>query len=316
MRIAVVTCCSTSWLPYALATHYSVSRNVGLAVDHFAITDDAGMAKATALTEKFNAHYGLSIRHECIKHEALAGYHVGASNTSTLYRLKLPQILPTDYDRVLHLDSDLLILRPLDDLLTSGMGGMPMAAVDDVWISLSDHTVAVNIRKAIGFTADDTYFNSGVMLFDWKKIVSAQIMEKALAILRHDNLLFPDQCSLNKVMRKSWKSLPIEYNWLNLFDDILDADPVIRHFTDNRKPWSDKCRSRDSAHRKFYSGVLENLGLEPLPATSLPILANRVQAMRQRLKTRWKVWFRNKPDEMRQLREYVHHKVPRLSARR
>ena len=49
MKIAIVTCCTTNWLPFALATHHSVARNLRLEADHFAVTDDADVPEANVL---------------------------------------------------------------------------------------------------------------------------------------------------------------------------------------------------------------------------------------------------------------------------
>jgi lipopolysaccharide biosynthesis glycosyltransferase len=316
MKIAIVTCCTTNWLPFALATHHSVARNLRLEADHFAVTDDADVPEANALIGKFTSRHGTQIRHEVLNDEILAGHHVGGVTISSLYRLKLPQILSTEYDRVLYLDSDVLVLGLLDDMLRSDMGGMPAAVVNDVWLNLKGHKLASNVRAAIGFGPDDVYFNSGVMLLDWKKVVSTNIMEQALAILRHDDLRFADQCALNKVLRNNWMELPLEYNWISIVDDCLRADPVIRHFTDPRKPWSDKFRRKDKAHRRFYSNLFVSLGLAPMQMQGMATYARHAKTTYRELRKRFKNWLKSKPNDMDQLRRYVRDKGYRLSAKR
>jgi lipopolysaccharide biosynthesis glycosyltransferase len=312
MKIAIVTCCTSNWLPLALATHHSVSRNLNLAVDHFAITNEKDLPEARALLAKFTDHYGLPIRHEHLTDGIFEGCHVGICTTSSLYRLKLPQILPDDYDRVLYLDSDLLALKPLDELLLADMDGKSLAAVDDIWVNMSTHKLATDIRNAIGFTTENVYFNSGVMLFDWKKAVSEKVMEQALAILRHHDLYIADQCAMNMVLRGGWKAMPLEYNWINRVDDCLRTDPVIRHFSESGKPWSDKFRRKDTAHRKSYSDFFVSLGLAPLPPSSMATYLRHASMTYHDLRKRFKRWRKNRPDEVRQLREYVRQKVRRL----
>lgn len=316
MKIAIVTCCTANWLPFALATQASALRNLGLAADHFAITDDKDLAESTALIRKFSSLHNVQIRHEVLNDEIFAGYHVGGTTTSSLYRLKLPQILSAEYDRVLYLDSDVLVLRPLDAMLQSDMDGRPAAVVDDVWLNLQGHKLASSVRAAIAFGPDDVYFNSGVMLLDWKKIVSAKIMEQALALLRQHNLRFADQCALNQIMRNNWKPLPLECNWISIVDDCLRADPVIRHFTDPRKPWSDTFRRKDTAHRKFYSDFFVSLGLAPLPTQGMAIQARQAKTAYRDLRKRLRNWLKGKPNDVDGLRRYVRDKGYRLPARR
>ena len=312
MKIAIVTCCTTNWLPFALATHHSVSRNLALAADHFAVTDDTGVPEATDLIGKFTSRHRTQIQHEVLNDEIFSGLHVGGTTISSLYRLKLPQILSTEYDRVLYLDSDVLVLQSLDDVLQSDMGGMPAAAVNDVWLNLKGNKLASSVRAAIGFGPDDVYFNSGVMLLDWKEVVSTKIMEQALAILRHDDLHFADQCALNKVMCNNWKEMPLKFNWISVVDDCLRADPVIRHFTDPRKPWADTFRRKDTAYRKSYSDFFVSLGLAPLPPSGMATYVRHASIAYHDLRKRFKRWRKNRPDEVRQLREYVRQKVRRL----
>ena len=79
MKIAIVTCCTTNWLPFALATHHSVSRNLALAADHFAVTDDTGVPEATDLIGKFTSRHRTQIQHEVINDEIFSGLHVGGT---------------------------------------------------------------------------------------------------------------------------------------------------------------------------------------------------------------------------------------------
>ena len=305
MKIAIVTCCTIDWLRFSLATHCSVSRNVRLPVDHIVVTDDEDLPQATALIKKFMEHYQVPIRHEILREKIFADIHVGPFSQSTLFRLRLPQILASAYDRVLFLDSDVLALRPLDEMLQMDLGDMPMAAVNDTAITSGISKVAANTFQSINFEAGDVYFNSGVLLLDWKKTTSAKFMESALSFVSDKKLRFIDQDAFNFVMRNKWMALPLEYNWTSNVDDCLKSDAVIRHFTDRCKPWSDNVRAKDRIHRTFYSDVFPSLGLAPLPVRNARLYANRAFATYHYLKKRLKIWLKKRPDDRRQLREYV-----------
>ena len=112
----------------------------------------------------------------------------------------IPLILP-QCDKVLYLDSDMVILDDVAKIYDTDMEGKPSAAVPDVFSSiLQEHSVE------IGNLDYKKTFNAGVLLMDTKKFEEEKIREKCLRLLEEDynrkirKLIFADQDALNLVL--------------------------------------------------------------------------------------------------------------------
>lgn len=139
-----------------------------------------------------------------------------------------------DRERVLYLDTDVIVNGSLTSFFLTDLKGFPVAAVRDV----------------------DGSFNTGVMLIDnlqWKDLsVSDQCLELSEGKksehweLEHFN---GDQTILNSVFQDNWLELDKRFNvqvgydlvafynhWTEHFN--LEDEPLVIHYTTNRKPWN------------------------------------------------------------------------------
>ncbi|CAL8979211.1 General stress protein A [Rhodoplanes serenus] len=290
-RFAVVTCCSGDWIPFACVTLASAWRHFGGArrveTDLHLVTSLPLAAGDRALIDRFCQQHGLTIRVSCLDASTLTGLSVGFFHVSALYRLKLDALLPTSYERVLYLDADTLVLRSLDRLFDVALGSSIVAAVEDVGMLFGDPANRETARRGAGLAPEDPYFNSGVMLFDWPAMRAEQVMAKAIDRLAQIDSLYADQDALNHVLRGRWKRLPLRFNVLNAVDEFAALRPVIRHFTDHRKPWSSSCRSQDRGFRRHYRAALRGVCTD-LDGVVAPIHVPLLTALRDRLWA-WKV---------------------------
>lgn len=121
-------------------------------------------------------------------------------------RLFLADLLDDSVDRLLYLDSDTIVLEDLTGLLSLDLGDSPLAMAFDSVIS--------DMRENIGFSAQDDYYNSGVILFQmhkWKEQgLSGQIA--AYAEKEKPNFFSPDQDLLNVVCKNRIYRLPPQFN--------------------------------------------------------------------------------------------------------
>ena len=165
------------------------------------------------------------------KHASLANY----------YRLLLPELLPPDMERVLYLDSDLIVRRSLSILwqqLTSPKG---LAAVRCFNYERRN-------ERRWDFPEHRTYFNSGVLLIDLQAWRAGEISNQVIARIQQqpEGMELWDQDGLNLVFADSWRELPLEWNVQHgIFLDPrlgvrfanLAKDPAIVHFAGAEKPW-------------------------------------------------------------------------------
>jgi lipopolysaccharide biosynthesis glycosyltransferase len=177
--------------------------------------------------------------------------------TATLFRLRIADLLPKDVDRVIYLDTDVAVRRPLDDIWNLDLEGQSIGAVRDAHIPWAAAPEGLPWRK-LGVAPAASYFNCGVMVISTAGWRSQKISERALELLGREAFFNGDQCALNAVSADRW--VPLDPEW-NLQGDHLDdnslarvtesqsalsraiEDPAIIHFLHSQfgRPWEFGC---------------------------------------------------------------------------
>lgn len=169
---------------------------------------------------------------------------VGHLARSSYYRLFAADVI--EAPSALYLDSDLIVLGPVDDLLATDLGAYPVAAVENP--GLTPH-------PDLGLTAGAPYLNSGVMLLnldEWRRRALRHTVIERIRAIPHA-IQFADQCGLNAVLDGDWLPLHPRHNVMGnfWFTDPADAiatfgeaqvrealaNPLVIHFTGSSKPW-------------------------------------------------------------------------------
>lgn len=121
-------------------------------------------------------------------------------------RLFLADVLDDSVDRLLYLDADTIVLENLHELLSLDLGTYPLAMAFDSVIS--------NMRKNIGFSAQEDYYNSGVILFQMHKWKEQDLSGQIAAYVKKEkpNFSSPDQDLLNIVCKNRIYRLPPQFN--------------------------------------------------------------------------------------------------------
>lgn len=185
------------------------------------------------------------------------------------YRLLLSRILPEELDRVIYLDSDLLVFGSLADIWDLSFAESSCYAVPDVACPVVDAGIVTQSRHArpylatqrpipnyrqLGISAEAPYFNSGVMLIDLATWRSGKLCQRFVDCLRENkkHVWCWDQYALNVVLAENWSQLPLQWNQgahayefpsesHSPFDHAefisMRDNPKIVHFTTEWKPW-------------------------------------------------------------------------------
>lgn len=151
-----------------------------------------------------------------------------------------------DLDKILYLDTDMIILKDLSELYNIDLGEHYAAVVKDMAGQIDGH--AQKLKHS-------NYFNSGMMLLNLKKIRADDISKKLVDYkLYQDVGDFMDQDCLNAVFNENVIYMSPIYNWMapNQLkynaNDIknfykIDTEPtlnnaVIVHLTNKKKVWN------------------------------------------------------------------------------
>ena len=172
---------------------------------------------------------------------------------ATYGRLAIPQLIP-GADRVLYVDCDICLLRPIDDLFDTNMQGFPLGACLDLtylYFLKGDNGPTRASAEAL-MKNPGSYFNAGILLIDCKKWRERNYLQQLHALLEKPPapLYFADQDALNAIFQGNyfrldprWNSWAIPYTFaedgegLAGMADLCARDPWIVHFVGPAKPW-------------------------------------------------------------------------------
>ena len=259
---AIVLCCTNDWLPYAAVTLLScVQHGAAEVADlHVAVIG----ARTVDLEDflRFSKDNGFTAKLiEVSLPNEFASFPALRFSPAALLRLKLDEILPADYFRVLYLDCDILAQAPVADIFAADLKGKALGAVEDYQSLPGPLSLFSSHTQEIGLARNARYFNSGVLLFDWMQTRENGYLRRCVErVLRSQqqgqSLNLPDQDILNLEFAGEWQRLDLRFNLMAFFVDYFPVTPVFRHFSNRQKPWGALWQPGFAKARSFYREVL------------------------------------------------------------
>jgi lipopolysaccharide biosynthesis glycosyltransferase len=177
------------------------------------------------------------------------------ANKAIYYRLLLADVLPVDYEKVIYLDSDLIVIQNLAKLWQTDIGDNYVLAVQDSGIPFVSSPYGLKKYQDLNIPPNNKYFNSGVLVINLKKWRSEHISAKLFQYLEtyKDFVQHHDQEAMNALFAGKWGEIEPRWNQTpNFFDypswkespyqelDYFNAinSPYIVHFAGSAKPWN------------------------------------------------------------------------------
>ena len=194
----------------------------------------------------------------------------GSYGINVFGRFFMGKLLPESIERVLYLDCDTVINGDISELFSMDMG-------ENTAMAVQEPTIYKSILKSIGLKPSDPYFNSGVILVDFKKWVLQSVSEELLECYKRegDRFFCGDQDTINLVLRGRIGKLSPKYNFFtnyryfsysyltresSSYGDIGEREfeeakraPVIIHYLGTERPW---VRGNLNPYRKIYENHL------------------------------------------------------------
>ena len=170
--------------------------------------------------------------------ELFEGYKTGPHiNYATYFRFFATEVV--DSDRVLYLDSDIIVTGELTSLFKLNLKGYSIGAVDDVY----------------AYEGRESGFNAGVLLMDTAKWKEHSIVNSLLELAAEQNqaVHLGDQSILNIYFEDNWLALDETYNYMvgvdiyhlgQEYERLDDNPPAIVHYASHDKPWNTYSISR------------------------------------------------------------------------
>lgn len=231
----------------------------------------------------------------------------GHVNRAAYLRLLIPELLPRDVERVIYLDTDLVVLDDIQELWEMDLEGKPLGAVPDLGI-LASSRMRRQKEETLGIEEGELYFNSGVMVMDLKAWRENQYGPQVIRCVEEGNFRHHDQDGLNKVFRDNWKPLPLRWNvippvftlpvkvlkksrWRNLALEALER-PGVFHWAGRYKPW--EFPPKGHFNEKYYTYLASTAfagAKMPQPGTDMRGKSVTRQELRLKLAELWKKMF-------------------------
>lgn len=218
------------------------------------------------------------------------------------FRLFIETAFP-QYDKVIYLDCDVVLLTDVAKLYDTDLGDNLVAAVYEQNTD-RDPMFTNYVRDIVGIPPH-TYFNSGVMVMNLKEFRNFGVQKKFIEMLTTYNFdsLAPDQEYLNVICHDRVKYLPTGWN-KHSFPEAPEGDLNLCHFALANKPWHYKETINSEYFWKyakdsdFYDEILDefnNFSEEDKKREYEGFLeiVKGIQAIQSSENTFRKVWFKN-----------------------
>ncbi len=153
----------------------------------------------------------------------------------TYYRLFIASLFP-QYDKIVYLDCDLIVLGDISELYNKDMGDNIIGAAHDQYVAITDE-FKVYAEKAVAVDPDG-YISAGVLLMNLAEFRKNKIEEKFIDLIcNYDfDLVDPDQAYLNFLCRG--KILNLENGWNKApLPTECEGKKNIVHYALYKKPW-------------------------------------------------------------------------------
>ncbi|MDT2706162.1 glycosyltransferase family 8 protein [Enterococcus dispar] len=244
MTINAVVITDKNYFPFLKVTLLSLVKNTHNNLRIYCILSEKLEIADRRWLENFESTFD-NINMEVIdysleKIEFKAKNHV---SKAAFIKIDIPIILQ-EINKVIYLDSDLLIQGDLTDLWSEFEDGVPLKGCWNPNYNYDNHTFNQNLEHKT--------FNSGVLLLDLELMRrnNSNTKLRDFIIENNEKTRLNDQAAFNAIFQ-DWSELPLSWNVQYIFYQHnasyfemskqelykLKKSPKIVHFTTNSKPW-------------------------------------------------------------------------------
>ncbi len=279
----VVLVVDGNYVNQAAVTIMSLSENsAGKSLDVLVLHDSVSEEELTPIAE-MKLREGVSVRFADAGNfmpESQSGFYTENSERITnaaYYRLMLPWILSDEYEKALYLDSDMIAVSDISELLDENPGSFLVSAVRDYWGICDCYRKESELRdwrESIGLTELDDYIISATLVFNlplWRDRFS---LDEVLKLASSKEWRQHDQDVVNILCKGEIRFIKPKWGFITacrnaallpekLYNEFKEAEknPSIIHFGGKPKPWNTPYLEYDEIFWQTAerAGVYENL---------------------------------------------------------
>lgn len=261
--IPVVLAADDGYVPMVTTTVYSMIKNAStdFCYDVVILEKDITENNKNLMRDFFKKFSHLDIRFINVG-SLIGSYDLSTSNAhisiETYYRFLIQEVLPF-YDKVLYLDSDLIVCGDVSELFSTDMGSNLVGAVTDIdYLGNLDMNGGDRMRysKDVLAMADPFgYFQAGVLLMNIKELRQLFSFDRWLEVASNPQYIYDDQDILNSYCQGRVTYLDFSWNVMvdcggriakvftfapaSVYDAYMESyrHPNIIHYAGFEKPW-------------------------------------------------------------------------------
>lgn len=285
--VPVVLAADDNYVPMLTTTIYSMLKNASTSFhyDVVVIGRDIPAERRSVMSRFLSRFPNMTLRF-VDPNPIVGAYELKTNNAhigiETYYRFLIQGLLPF-YDKVLYLDSDLVVEGDVSELFSSDLGDDLLAAVHDIDflgnLNLDDGARMKYSKEVLRLDDPYGYFQAGVLLLNTRALRGLCTVGEWLEAVSNSKFIYDDQDVLNSRCQGRVRYLDYRWNVMNdcrgrvgkLFSiapaSVYDAylasreDPAIVHYAGADKPWN--CVRCDEAAR-FWAYARETPFYEEL----------------------------------------------------
>lgn len=177
----------------------------------------------------------ISLKNELDKIEDL--FHLrDYYSKETYYRFFIPDLFP-DYEKVLYIDCDTILLGDVSELYNTDIKDYFVAAIVEEVMNTED-VFGTYVEQFLGIKREN-YFNAGVMLINNKRFLKFKIAEKFVELSEQYTFrVTQDEDYLNVLCKGRVKMLDLGWNKTSYKNPAFDDKNLkLIHYKMNFKPW-------------------------------------------------------------------------------
>jgi lipopolysaccharide biosynthesis glycosyltransferase/glycosyltransferase involved in cell wall biosynthesis len=275
--IPIVMATNNNYAPYVFTTIESISQsnnntNIDIFIFHSGISD--------TYIEKLNQISNEKIRVHPINVSAIANLQTNYTrahySVEMYYRILIPELF--DFcKKVLYLDCDLVVNKPIQELYSTDIENQQLAGA----INFCNESMHRWIKNELKLKPE-YYINSGVILINTTRFIESNSKSKCFQLLKNKKFLAcPDQDMLNvacegeiKILDPGWnfqwhhgfsrfKTTETLESYLNIVADAKNKQ-YITHYTSGIKAWSHPAHEngekfwKHARNTPVYNEILKN----------------------------------------------------------
>jgi lipopolysaccharide biosynthesis glycosyltransferase len=155
---------------------------------------------------------------------------------TTYYRLFIAQMYP-EYDKVIYLDSDVVVTGDISELYNHDLKGYYVGAVCDQLVQQLD-VFGRYVEQVLDIDRNH-YFNAGVLLMNCQALRDTDFIDRFVELVnKYTFIVAQDQDYLNVICKGKVSFLPISWNVEASSEITIPEDEIsLIHYNMTAKPW-------------------------------------------------------------------------------